>query len=165
MSSFLDRVNADNLDDSDRRLLSDIKEYFVFFKKQQAVQPAVDFTRFFLTFAYNLHLMGLRDEAIEMMDHCNPGYYKVVLLNDMRMAETHWQKAENLKNRVDKASKEQEKLCRMEAEFLIVALGMAQWLSGEKSFHGRSEFREFLDNLKKETFSIRIPPKIGLVKE
>ncbi|MBF0443463.1 MAG: hypothetical protein HQK54_16265 [Oligoflexales bacterium] len=99
-----------------------------------------------------------------MMKEIPRSYYVDGFLRDMRNAESAWQNAENLKNRVDEDSKIHCKKFRDEAEFLIVAVGMINFLQTLDDFEAKDEFNRFLKQLLSETFSIRLRPKIQLVK-
>lgn len=161
--NFLDLTDRGSLSPRQQQLFNEINAYFKFFFNQQLLNPSLDFSKFYITFAFNLITMKLFKEADSMIELVSSSYYQSDFLEHMKEAEKSWQRAEDLKNKPDLTSKETVKKYRAEAEFLPVAFGIVSYLKDKETFSGKKEFNQFLKSLAREKFEIRVRPRIHAI--
>ena len=162
-SDILGDIQIQNLDEKHRNLFGEIKTFYQICKdRESSVGPI--FSKPYVVFSYNLFEMNLSKKALLMLENISEDYFGRPFLADMRIAESNWQEAELLKNKVKKQEKEHHIKCRQEAEFFIVAWGLITRLSKEDHFPHRQSFLGFIELLKTQTFKIKMVPNIGLVR-
>lgn len=163
--SFLDVLKDDKLSEPNKRLLAEIKLYYrnIILTSKTKKLPIHDNIMF--TLIYNLVLLGYLIEPVLMLSLIDPLYYRDHLYNDTKNAVDKLQQAEDIKNKVDAASKQKEANLRAEGEFVLVVQGMCNFLLKQVGvFPGQEEFLLFIEHLRANPLFITKRPVIGLVK-
>jgi hypothetical protein len=150
-SSLLNEINKHGkFTREQRRQLSSIKTYFGYFMKMKRQNPNADYSKYFLTFAYNLWTLGLEPAAHIMLDQINPAFYTTSLLKEMQRAQSFLIEGQQLVGKTDTSSIQRLHVCNTEGEFFYVALNMIGYLMELKDFHGRAEFLQFVNEFDPE---------------
>lgn len=163
---FLDYLKDDQLTEPNKRLLSKIKTFYKNIFLSSRVRRIPEHDMVYFTLIYNLLLLGYTIEPVLMLSLIEPNYYKDHLMRHAKDAASYLQQAEDIKNKIDKASKEKEIILRERGEFLLVLQGMVNFLMNQLvTFPGKDEFMLFVEDLRQNPIAIQTRPEIRLIKD
>ena len=143
-TTVLDQIDRSGFTRQQRKQLTEIKTYFGYLTRLERKHPSADYSKFYLTFCYNLMALGLRTEAQLMLAHVKEDFYENGLEREMRRAYRFHVEYLKLKDSPDPLTLQRAHVCRAEAEFFVVALGVIGFLSELSFFPGIEKFKLFL---------------------
>ena len=149
-TTVLDQIDRSGFSRQQRKQLTEVKTYFGYLCRLERKHPSADYSKFYLTFCYNLLALGLKTHAQLMLAHVKADFYENGLEREMRRAYRFHVEYLKLKENPDPLTLQRAHACRAEAEFFIVALGVIGYLSELTYFPGIEKFRLFLEKFNPE---------------
>jgi len=158
--SDLKIIQGKELSPEELNLYNEIKSYVSFFDMLR-LQSQEKYDKNYFILAFNLFDLGRTNEAIEVFNKITSGYFKNQLMKDIQWAFEQRNEAENYKNNPRK--KDKYEACMSESEFVLVALGMPQYVMVVDNIH-KAEFKDFLiDQFNNSQYTLTFKPTIGIV--